>query len=558
MVVQEEKVKYSKYKQKVVPEKDDVLIFPRFHQLDVIRQIRTKVLAEGVGRDFLIQHTTGAGKSYEIGWLAHILASLYGNKEDERRIFDSIIVLTDRRVLDKQLQNTIMSLSQITGVVNPVKKTSKQLREFLEKGKDIIISTIQKFPVISNSIAELKDKRFAIIIDEVHSSQSGDTSKHVKKSLSKGIVDIDIQEEEEYDDFDRRLLAEIQARGKQPNISYFGFTGTPKGKTLELFGEKKITPLAGGERDVRFEPFHSYTMRQSIHEGFTMDVLANYMTYDRYFKLTQTLTEDKEVPKNRVMRQLVNFVDIQAHTIREQGLVVPHHFINHTSKATRGTARAMVVTSSRLHCLKYMMEMRRRMKSMSMNYSCLCAFSGKVHNPDNGQDYTESSLNGLAKKVSIPYGLKDPRYRILIVANKFQTGFDEPLLHTMFVDKRLSGLQCVQTLSRLNRTMRGKTSTFVLDFVNNTEDIHAAFQQYYQTTYLSGETEPGRLYDLEREIKGFHLFTLYELDKFIEYFYDTDKADELFMPIINRVVDRYEEIEEEEQQGLFKSKCGSA
>ena len=553
MVVEESDVEFDPKIGKVVQKKFEVLIFPRYHQLDAIRNIRKSITEHGVGKNFLVQHTTGAGKSYEIGWLSHVLSSLYQNREATHRMFDSIIVLTDRRVLDKQLQKTIKSLEQTSGVVNPVDKTSRQLREFLEKGKDIIITTVQKFPVISNAIGELRSKNFAIVIDEVHSSQSGDTSKHVKKALSKGIVDIEIQEDEDYDDFDARLLAEIKARGKQDNISYFGFTGTPKGKTLELFGEKILE-----DGVVKFVPFHTYTMRQSIAEGFTLDVLAHYSTYQRYFKLLKKIKEDdREVAKSEVTRQLINYVDIQSHTIREKVKVMLDHFMHKTSKKINGRGRAMVVTRSRLHCVKVMLEMQKQMKAMHLPYSCLCGFSGTVTDPDTQKSYTERELNGLEPKVSIPFGLKDPRFRILIVANKFQTGFDEPMLHTMFVDKKLSGLQCVQTLSRLNRTMRGKTDTFVLDFVNKPEEIQKAFQQYFQSTFLEGETEPNRLYDLEREIKDFNLFTEYEIDEFIKIFYDEKIPDEKFMPIIERVIDKYKEIEEEEQQDLFKSKSQS-
>ncbi len=556
MVVSESKIRYDGYKQKVVEEKSDVLLFPRYHQLDAIRSIRKAVMAQGTGRNFLVQHTTGAGKSYEIGWLAHILASLYRSSTDTERIFDSIIVLTDRTVLDKQLRDTILSLQQTTGVVNPVDKTSKQLREYLEKGKDIIISTVQKFPVISEVIGELGDRNFAIIIDEAHSSQSGNTSKHIKKALTKGQLggaEPDEDETEDYDDIDRTVLSEIQSRGRQKNISYFAFTGTPKGKTLELFGEKKTE--AG---QVRFVPFHTYTMRQSIAEGFTHDVLAHYCTYERYFKLHSKLeADDREVPKSKVMRQLVHFVDIQEHTIREKVQVMLDHFVHHTAKNINGVARAMLVTRSRLHCVKYMIEMRRQMAAKGLPYSCLCAFSGSVHDPDTGKDYTESSLNGLDRNVSIPYGLKDPRFRILIVANKYQTGFDEPMLHTMFVDKMMSGLQAVQTLSRLNRTMSGKTNTFVLDFVNEPDDILAAFQPYFQSTYLDGETDPNLLYDLERDIRGFHLFTQYEMDEFARIFYDKSKDNELFMSIVGKVVDRFKEIASPEQKDLFKSKVQS-
>jgi type I restriction enzyme, R subunit len=557
MLVEETDVLYDAEKGRVIEKKHPILIVPRYHQLDVIRKIRNAVKKDGVARHFLIQHTTGAGKSYEIGWLAHILSSLYQEAEDENRLFDSIVVLTDRRVLDKQLQKTIASLAQVPGVVHPVERTSRQLKEYLEKGKSIIISTIQKFPMISESIAELTDRNFAIIIDEVHSSQSGETAKHVKKALSKGTFDIDLQEDEEYDDFDSRLMQEIAARGRQPNISYFGFTGTPKGKTLELFGEKKVEVRANGEKITTFHPFHTYTMKQSIFERNTFDVLEHYTTYKRYFKLYKKIEEDKEVPKSRVQRQLVNYVDIQPHTIREKIKIILDHFTTQTAQKIAGKARAMVVTRSRLHCVKYMLEMRKQMKERRLPYTCLCAFSASIKNPDDGQEYTENSLNGLSKNVSIPHGFKNPNYRIMIVANKFQTGFDEPMLHTMFVDKKLSGLQCVQTLSRLNRRMSGKNETFVLDFVNEWEEVQAAFQPYYQATYLEGETEPNRLYDLEREIKNYHLFTEYEIDSFVKTFYDTDQDNEAGLPIIEKVVDRFEGLSAEDQKSIFKSKIQS-
>ncbi len=555
MLVEETEVDYDPVKKKVVEKKKPILVFPRYHQLDVIRSIRDEVKEKGVSRDFLIQHTTGAGKSYEIGWLAHILSSLYRRSEDSDRLFDSIIVLTDRKVLDKQLQKTIASLAQVPGVVHPVDKTSQQLKEFIEKGKSVIISTVQKFPVISNSIAELKNRNFAIIIDEVHSSQSGETSKHVKKALSK--ANFDMQENEEYDDFDARIMKEIAARGKQANISYFGFTGTPKGKTLELFGDRKEQKMADGETEVTFHPFHTYTMKQSIAEKNTFYVLEHYTTYKRYFKLHQVAAEDKEVPKSRVQRQLVNYVDLQAFTIKEKVKMMIDHFIHHTAKKITGKGRAMVVTKSRLHCVKYALAMKAHMKELGLPYSCLCAFSGSLTNPDDGKEYTENSINELENKTTIPYALKDPRYRILVVANKFQTGFDEPLLHTMFVDKKLSGLQCVQTLSRLNRRTGGKNDTFVMDFANEWEDIHAAFQPYYQATYLQGETEPNRLYDLEREIKNYHLFTEYEIDEFVKIFYDPSQKDESGLPIIEKVVDKYTNIEEEDQKADFKSKIQS-
>ncbi|MEL6697530.1 MAG: DEAD/DEAH box helicase family protein [Bacteroidota bacterium] len=549
VIVEETDVAYDSVQGKVVEKKFDVQIFPRYHQLDAIREIRKEVVAKGVGRNFLIQHTTGAGKSYEIGWLSHILASLYPDMEATDRIFDSIIVLTDRRVLDKQLQNTITRLEKTKGVTNSVDKTSKQLKEYLEKGKDIIITTIQKFPVISNAIAELGDRKFAIVIDEVHSSQSGDTAKHVKKALTKGQ---EIEIEEEYDDLPKELMEDIKARGKQKNISYFGFTGTPKGKTLELFGEKE-----GKGKNATFRPFHSYTMRQSIYEGFTLDVLAHYMTYKRFFTLSKKLEEDPEVDKKKAARQLISYVDIQPETIALKVRTILDHFLAKPAKALNGRARAMVVTRSRLHCVKFTLEMKKQMKERGLNFSCLCGFSGKVKDDETGKEYTEIQLNGLDKGVSIPYALKDPQYRFLIVANKFQTGFDEPLLYAMYVDKKLSGLQCVQTLSRLNRSKTGKDKALVLDFVNEWDDIQRAFQPYYQTTYQDGETDPNRLYDLQREIEEFNLYTVHELEELVRIFYNPNIPDEKLMPIIERSVDRFKKIEEKEDQDTFKGNVQS-
>ena len=529
---------------RVVEKKKELLVFPRYHQLDVIRSLRETVKKEGVGQNYLIQHTTGSGKSYSIGWLSHLLTSLYRTKDDTNRMFDSIIVITDRKVLDKQLQTTIKQLEQTGGVVNPIDLNSSQLREFLEKGKDIIITTIQKFPRISETISELSDKRFGIIIDEVHSSQSGESSKHLKKSLSKGVEE-DFEEDEEFDDLDDFIREEIRSRGRQKHISFFGFSGTPKNKTLELFGRK--------DENGDFVPFHSYTMKQSLTEGFTLDVLENYTTYKQWFLLNKKVEEDKELPKMKVMKRLINFVDDQSHTITQKVKIILDHFINHTSKKLEGRGRGMVVVRSRLHCVRYKMEFDKQMKENGLPYRCLVGFSGTVFDVDTQKEYTENSMNQLPQGVSIPDSFKDPKYRILIVSNKFQTGYDEPLLHSMYVDKTLRGLQCVQTLSRLNRTTTGKTDTFVLDFVNTPEDILESFQQYYQKTILHGETDPNRLYTLESDIKNYNLFTEYEVQEFSEIFFDTKRPQELLQPVLNRVVHNWSRIEIEEERENFRS-----
>jgi len=528
-------------KNKVVEKQKELLIFPRYHQLDCVRSIKNKVQEEGPGYNYLIQHTTGSGKSYEIGWLSHILTSLYKTKEDTHRIFDTIIVVTDRKVLDKQLQNTISQLEQTIGVVNKVEESSQQLKDFLEKSKDIIVTTIQKFPVISESISVLKGKTFGVIIDEVHSSQSGETSKHLKKTISKSESSQNEEEEPDYEDIIRE---EILSRGKQKHVSFFGFTGTPKNKTLELFGRKN--------EEGHFVPFHIYSMKQSIFEGFTLDVLKNFTTYKRWFKLIQT-GDDKPLPEGKVMRKIIDFVDSHETTISQKVKIILDQFMNKTSKTIGGRGRGMVVVRSRYHCVLFQQEFIKQMKEWGLPYSVLVGYSGTINH--NGRDFTEGILNrenGLPNLVSIPDGLKDPRYRILIVSSKFQTGFDEPLLHSMFIDKKLGGVQCVQTLSRLNRTSTGKVDTFVLDFVNESEDVVSSFQPFYTSTELIGETDPNRLYDLETKINGFNLFTQLQVDEFCKLFFDDRETDETLQPVLNRVVEKWKELDGEPRDE-FKS-----
>ena len=521
--------------------KHRVLVFPRYHQLDVIRRLQAAIVAEGVGHNYLIQHTTGSGKSNSIAWLAHLLTHLYRSPTDTHRIFDSIIVVTDRRILDKQLQDTIRQMEQVDGVVHAVEKTSTQLRQFLESGKDIIISTIQKFSVIAEEIGKLKSKTFAVIVDEAHSSQSGESARNLRLSLSRGIeLGVTEDDSDAGSDIDARILEQMELRRMQDHISYFGFSGTPKNKTLELFGRK--------DAEGKFVPFHAYPMRQSISEGFTLDVLQNYTTFKRYFELVKSVPEDEEYEKARTLRALTNYVDLQPHSIETKTRIMLEHFTEHTAKTIGGRGRAMVVTPSRLHCVRYKLEFDRQMKEMGLPYECLVAFSDTVHDTDNGQDYTENGMNALPSSISIADSFKSPEYRILIVSNKFQTGFDEPLLQTMYVDKRLDGLQCVQTLSRLNRVTTGKTDTLVLDFVNEPEQIQEAFQQYYQTTTLVEETDPNRLYDLQTELQAFDLYDEDAIDAFCEVFYDAEKPDELLQGILDGVVERWAELETDDRE----------
>jgi len=525
----------------VKDEKSRVLVFPRYHQLDVIRQLEKATVAEGVGHNYLIQHTTGSGKSNSIAWLAHLLTHLYRNPSDTHRIFDSIIVVTDRRLLDKQLQETIKQVEQVEGVVHPVDATSAQLKGYLESGKSIIISTIQKFSVIAEEMSKLKSKTFAVIIDEAHSSQSGEAAKNLRVSLSKGVEDAETEDDtDEVSDIDARIIEQMEQRRMQDHISYFGFSGTPKNKTLELFGRK--------DTDGKFTPFHTYSMRQSISEGFTLDVLQNYTPFKRYFQLVKSVPEDREYEKARTLRALTHYVDLQPHSIETKTRIILEHFTEHTAKTIAGKGRAMLVTSSRLHCVKYKQEFDKQMKEMGLPYGCLVAFSSTVHDTDNGQDYTENGMNELPPSTSIADSFKEPQYRILIAANKFQTGFDEPLLQTMYVDKRLDGLQCVQTLSRLNRVTPGKTDTLILDFVNEPEQVQTAFQQYYQTTTLAEETDPNRLYDLQSELVGFDLYNEETSSEFCEVFYDTDQPDEQLQGLLDNVVEKWAKLERDNRE----------
>ena len=341
--------------------KRPILVFPRYHQLDVIRKLKAKIVEEGVGYTYLIQHATGSGKSNSIAWLAHLLTHLYRSPADTDRIFDSIIVVTDRRVLDRQLQATIKQMEQVAGVVHSVDKTSAQLKAFLKSGKDIIISTIQKFSVIAETIGELKSKTFAVIVDEVHSSQSGESAKNLKVSLSKGIESGTTDEDEpDVSDMDARIIAEMERRRAQNHISYFGFSGTPKNKTLELFGRKN--------EDGKFVPFHIYSMRQSISEGFTLDVLQNYTTFKRYFELVKSVREDKAYEKRRTLRMLTNYVDLQPHSIDTKTRIILEHFVEHTATTIEGKGRAMLITPSRLHCVRYKLEFDRQMRELNLPY----------------------------------------------------------------------------------------------------------------------------------------------------------------------------------------------
>ncbi|WP_440907533.1 type I restriction endonuclease subunit R [Candidatus Pelagibacter sp.] len=536
---------YNEEKQTVDTKKFDVQIFPRYHQLELIRNLKEQIKNDGAGNNYLIQHTTGSGKSYSIGWLSHLLTSLYKSKDDKRRIFDSIIVVTDRTNLDDQLRGTVKSLSKVDGVVFGAEKGSKELREFLEKGKDIIITTIQKFPYISEDIVALGDKKFAVIIDEVHSSQNGELSKELKRTLTRN-------EDDEEEDFtlESYLEEQIQTRGRQKHISFFGFTGTPKEKTLEIFGTKLP--------DNKFKPFHVYSMRQSIHEGYTLDVLQNYSTYKRYFKVKEVKEDAIEIDTAQGTKEIFNYVDSHQITIDNKVKIILDHFFNKSSKEIQGKSRGMIVVKTRKLCVQYFKEINRQLDERKSKFKCLVGFSGEVKFKGDPERYTEKGLNlTIGHDGDVPLGLKNPKYRLLVVANKFQTGFDEPMLQSMYIDKPLKDVQCVQTLSRLNRTMSGKASTFVLDFANDPEAVRFSFQKFYQEVGLEEETDPNTLYNIQTSIDEFKIFSGEQVDMFCSIFFDKDREEGNLHPVLDEVVDNWNELDDDEQREDFRLKVAS-
>jgi len=548
---EDEETFYNPKTKKLDTKKSTKLLFPRFHQLKAVRRILAQLKIDGTGKNYLIQHSAGSGKSNTITWLAYRLANFYQNYTDQKGLFDSIFVLTDRRVLNKQIQDNIKQLDNIPGMVAYLdeKTTAQDLKREIENGTRIIITTIQKFPVISDAVSLSTDRKYAVIIDEAHSSQSGETSRHMRKALS-------LEEAAEKDipgkDLDDVIAEEIEKKGQQPNISQFAFTATPKPKTTELFGTK----LPDGGK----EPFDTYSMEQAIKEGFIIDVLENYMSFKRYYKLIKRSDiEDSEYEKKKTVRVLGNYVDLQDHAIEKKTRIILEHFAAETQNKIQGKARGMLVTKSRLHAVRFKRKFDDIMREMKLPYEALVAFSGTVRDDETGEDYTETSMNDLGGKISIPDALKLPKYRLLIVANKFQTGFDEPLIHTMFVDKKLGGTNTVQTLSRLNRRTKGKDSTMVLDFVNDPEDVQADFQQYYGKNFILEEnlTDPNAVYDSLNQVERFNAYYETEVEAFANIFFTEDENFEKLQPILQSIALRFVEEQEEEDQNEFKSAAKS-
>ena len=541
---------YDAKTKKLVEKKSTKLLFPRFHQLKAVRKILAQLKIDGTGKNYLIQHSAGSGKSNTITWLAYRLANFYQNYTDQKGMYDSVIVVTDRRVLNKQIQDNIKQLDNTPGMVMYLDQntTSKDLKKAIEDKKRIIITTIQKFPIISDVVTQFANRKYAIIIDEAHSSQSGESARHMRKALS-------LEEAAEKDvpgkDLDEIIADEIKQKGQQPNLSQFAFTATPKPKTIELFGT-----LQNGKK----EPFDEYTMEQAIKEGFIIDVLENYMSFKRYYKLIKrSEIEDAEYDKKKTVRVLGNYVDLQDHAIEKKARIILEHFAAETQNKIQGKARGMLVTKSRLHAVRFKRKFDDVMREMKLPYEALVAFSGSVKDDETGEEYTETSMNDLGGRMAIPDALKLPKYRLLIVANKFQTGFDEPLMHTMFVDKKLGGTSTVQTLSRLNRRIKGKDSTMVLDFVNDPELIQEDFQAYYGKNFIQEEnlTDPNAVYDSLNEVENFQVYHETEVESFAKIFFSPNDDFEKLQPILQSISTRFVDDLEEAAQAAFKSAAQS-
>ena len=529
----------------VVEEKDartgkkkEFQIYPRYHQLDVVHKLLADAGTRGAGRRYLVQHSAGSGKSNSIAWLAHQLVTL---KHDGANVFDSIIVITDRRVLDKQIRDTIKQFAQVGAVVGAVTEGSKQLREFIESGKKIIITTVQKFPFILDEIGnEHRSSRFAIIIDEAHSSQGGKTAAHMHEALGEHAPD-------DGDDPEDLVNKAMESRKMLANASYFAFTATPKNKTLQMFGEDWPEGGPGKHR-----PFHSYTMKQAIQEGFILDVLEFYTPVDSYYRLTKKVEDDPEFDTKRAQKRLRHYVESHDHAVRAKAEIMVDHFLEQViaKQLVGGEARAMVVTDSIARAIQYFRAFQAYLIERKSPYRAIVAFSDTMV---DGEKLTEGQHNGFPSNL-IPERIREDPYRFLICAEKFQTGYDEPLLHTMYVDKKLSGIKAVQTLSRLNRAHPKKHNTFVLDFQNDADTIRAAFQDYYQTTILSGETDPNKLHDLKADLDAHQIYSDDEVHAFVDLYLAAAERDQLD-PILDACRARYVTTLDEDRQVDFKGKA---
>lgn len=537
------KFTYVQKKAEVLDNGDEIIkenvIFPRYHQLDVVRDVLSHVKRHGSGNRYLIQHSAGSGKTNSITWLAHRLASLHDNENDI--IFNGVIVVTDRKVLDQQLQDSIYQLEHKIGLVAPIKEGSSELANEIDKGTKIIISTIQKFPFILDKLAGTKGKKYAIVIDEAHSSTSGRNIMALKESLTQEeALEAASEEDAEELDTEDKINMELEKFVDSSNVSFFAFTATPKATTLRLFG----TP----HEDGKYYPYHVYSMRQAIEEGFILDVLKNYMTYKMYYNVNKKIEDDPSFDKGKATKSIIKYVSLHPHNISQKTEVIIEHFKNHTMKKMGGEAKAMLVTGSRLHAVRYKLAFDDYIQRKGyQNLKTLVAFSGVVK--DNALEYKEVGLNDGIKESSLASEFDKEDSRVLIVANKYQTGFDQPKLHTMYVDKKLSGVKAVQTLSRLNRIYPGKEDTFVMDFVNEPEDILESFKPFYNVTKLDNDIEPNEIYTLERSIYDKKIINKEDVIQFTDIYYKDkhSKADTSTMNyLVNNSVDRTKDFSKEE------------
>jgi type I restriction enzyme R subunit len=526
-------------------------IFPRFHQLTCVRELGADAQKHGAGRRYLNQHSAGSGKTNCIAWLANSLATLHSS--DGKPVFSSVIVISDRRVIDRQLQRTLTQVIETKGMLVNITAddgmTSKDLKAALEDGKRIIVTTLQKFVVIMDSMGQLPGERFAVIIDEAHSSQAGQSAKAVQKVLSYSSENENKEEEEKT--IEDRILEELKHRGPQKNVSHFAFTATPKPETLQQFGTKHA--------DGTYKPFSLYTMRQAIEEGFILDVLKNYATYDQYWALLKKVKDDPEFDEVKAKSLLKQFVSRHERTIAKKVAIIVEHFLATVSDKLAGNAKAMIVTSSRLHAVRYRIAVDAHLKSINSPFKALVAFTDVVKDSKDGKEYTEANMNGFPEAATADRFESDD-CRFLIVASKFQTGFDQPKLIAMYVDKKLGGVACVQTLSRLNRTTAGKEETFVLDFENSAEDIEEGFQPFYDRVTLSKETDPNQLYNIRTDLEKFGIHEAKDVEAFAKLWFDKSKTDKqkLLLPLLHAAVDpvaRKWLAEAEEEQVDYKSKA---
>ena len=542
--------------------KKQTLIFPRYHQWDLVTKLLDDVKGSGAGKNYLAQHSTGSGKSYSITWLAYRLSTLHN--ELNQSVFDTVIVVTDRRALDQQLQKDIMSFDHTPGVVESIddKKTSKHLRDAINDGRRIIITTLQKFPVIYQEVENTHGKNFAVIVDEAHSSQTGSSAQKLKAALGdktealRKFAQMEELEEAEMVDGEDYIVQEMLAHGQHSNMSFFAFTATPKPKTIEMFG----TP----RKDGGYRPFHVYSMRQAIEEEFILDVLKNYMTYQTSYRIAKATEDNPEIPVTQGVKTIRRFQSLHPYNLRQKTMIMVEQFRDITKKKINGQAKAMLVTSSRLHAVRYYYEFKEYIEEQGYDdLDVLVAFTGVV--TDEGREYREATINKTedGRPISerqLPDAFNTSDFNMLIVAEKYQTGFNQPKLHTMFIDKKLKGAKAVQTLSRLNRTHAGKTDTFVLDFVNQAEDIKEAFKPYFEVTELSEAVDVNMVYDMQQRLRAKYLYNDADIERFIDIYYkkgrqtntDMGRMTSLFKPVLERYLDLGEEDQYQFRVGLRK------